>query len=130
MDATPEPPAHDPGVAEHAPAEPWVGLQLLPRSRKGLLAAGVATAFLAVVGLVGISPLLHAGPFAPSVSERVSKAIDRPVSCSNVGEADLVGRTSAVYRCESTDGMSAAAGCYSLVNDRVYPVYGIRKLGC
>jgi len=94
------------------------------------LAAGAATAFLAIVGLLGISPLLHAGPFAPGVSERVSKAIKRSVSCSNVGTTDLAGRRSAVYRCESTDGTPRSAGCYSVAGGRVLPVYGIRNLGC
>ena len=109
--------------------EAWLGARLLPESRGGLIAIGVAAVVLAVLGIVGAAPLVHAA-FKPSVSERVTKATGRAVSCTRVGETAVAGGDSTVYRCESEPGTSRGARCYSVVDGKVVPVYSLRKLGC
>ena len=107
----------------------WLGARLLPESRGWLIAVGLAAVLLAVMGIVGASPLVHAA-FKPSVSERVSKETGRAVSCTHVGEAAVAGRQSGVYRCVSEPGTARSARCYSIVDGRVYPVYSLREVGC
>jgi hypothetical protein len=109
--------------------EAWLGARLLPESRTALLALGITVAVLAVVGIVGILPLIHAA-FKPGVSQRVSKELGHSVSCTRVGETAVAGRQSSVYRCESESGTPRSAKCYSIVDAKVFPVYSLRKVGC
>ena len=80
--------------------EAWLGARLLPESRTALLAVGLTVAVLAILGIVGISPLIHAVS-KPGVSERVATELGHSVSCTRVGETAVAGRQSRVYRCES-----------------------------
>ena len=121
--------ANDQRVLPEGATEPWIGARLLPESRAGLIAVAVTVAILAVLGVAGISPLVRAA-FKPSVSERVSKKVGRPVSCTRVGVTSVVGRKSNVYRCESDADSARSAGCYSVVDGRVFPVYSLRRVRC
>jgi hypothetical protein len=109
--------------------EAWLGTRLLPESRGKLIAVGLAVAILAVLGIAGALPIVHAVS-KPSVSKRVSKETGREVSCTRVGEAAVAGRPRGVYRCVSEPGTPRSARCYSVVGGKVYPVYSLRKVGC
>ncbi len=109
--------------------EAWLGARLLPESRGKLIAVGLTVAILAVLGIAGALPIVHA-VFKPSVSEQVSKETGREVSCTRVGETAVAGRQSGVYRCASEPGGTRPARCYSIVDGKVYPVYSLRKVGC
>lgn len=109
--------------------EAWLGTRLLPESRGKLIAVGLTVAILAVLGIAGALPIVHAA-FKPSVSERVSKETGREVSCAQVGETAVAGRERSVFRCVSEPGTARSARCYSIVDGKVYPVYSLRKVGC
>jgi hypothetical protein len=109
--------------------EAWLGAQLLPESRGKLIAVGLTVAILAVLGIAGALPIVHA-VFKPGVSVQVSKETGREVSCTRVGETAVTGRQSGVYRCVSEPGTARSARCYSVVGGKVYPVYSLRKVGC
>ena len=114
-------------ASDQVPREPWLGARMLPESRRWLVVIGAVAAALAIIGFLGVLPLVQAGP---SVSERVTTKIGRPVSCVSVGKTELQGTRPTVYRCKPTGAGPASAACYSVVHGTVYGVYALRELGC
>jgi len=89
---------------------------------------GVVLALGCIVGLIGI---VSAHPFAsPSISERVSRVVGQPASCTAVGAVVVGGEQSTIYKCAVGLEQSHVARCFTVRDGEVRQLGGARKLGC
>ena len=80
---------------------------------------------------VGLFMIVRANPFASaSVSDRISAKLGQPVTCTEVGAAQVAGTHSTIYKC--TVGLKAhrLAQCFAVNGSDVAQISGTRKLGC
>lgn len=90
----------------------------------------VILAVACVLGLVAIFTAVR--PFASaSVSERVSDALGRTVSCQTAGVTTVAGEQTTVYRCGAlTETGGGPTQCFTVSGRDVKQLSGNRKLGC
>lgn len=88
-------------------------------------------AILVTACALGVVAILVTHPFASkSVSDRVSDAIGRTVSCTTAGVAAVAGNEVTVYRCGALPGSSRPGQCFTVSGRDVRQLGGNRKLGC
>lgn len=88
-------------------------------------------AMLVAASVVGLGAILATHPFAsPSVSERVSDALGRTVSCQTAGVTLVAGEQTTVYRCGAATATAGPKQCFTVSGRDVKQLSGNRKLGC
>ena len=86
---------------------------------------------LAAACAAGVVAILATHPFSsPSVSERVSDALGRAVSCQTAGVTAVAGKEATVYRCGAGTASGGRMQCFTVSGRDVKQISGNRQLGC